>query len=87
MHVFFIDYLCCLLNLGHFSRTQIFRVVVWRRANKVGVNVQVTPSADCEEAVFGLVLRYEYTNTVTTISDSRTVVLNIPVLINAGKVV
>ncbi|XP_076042755.1 dynactin subunit 4-like [Oratosquilla oratoria] len=62
------------------------QVVAWRRANKVGVNLQVTPHPDASEVRIGFVLRYDYTNTVATASESRTITLNIPMVISAGTV-
>nr|XP_053641555.1 dynactin subunit 4-like [Cherax quadricarinatus] len=61
-------------------------VVAWRRANKVGVNLLVTPKPDVERAKVGFVLRYDYTNTVATATESRTVTLNIPVMVDVGPV-
>ncbi|CAL4082398.1 unnamed protein product [Meganyctiphanes norvegica] len=61
-------------------------VVAWRRANKVGVNLMVTPHQGAKGAKVGFVLRYDYTNTVATATESRTVTLNIPVIINVGAV-
>ncbi|XP_042203259.1 dynactin subunit 4-like [Homarus americanus] len=61
-------------------------VVAWRRANKVGINLLVTPKANVSRAKVGFVLRYDYTNTVATASESRTVTLNIPVMVDVGTV-
>ncbi|XP_037776028.1 dynactin subunit 4-like [Penaeus monodon] len=62
------------------------QVVAWRRANKVGVNLLVTPQSGAKRAIVGFVLRYEYTNTVATATESRTVTLNIPVMVDVGPV-
>ena len=63
------------------------QVVAWRRVNKVGVNLLVTPHIGVKHANIGFIMRYEYTNTVAaTASESRTVTLNIPVIVNAGPV-
>ncbi|XP_066959079.1 dynactin subunit 4 isoform X2 [Macrobrachium rosenbergii] len=62
------------------------QVVAWRRANKVGVNLLVTPKKDTERAVVGFILRYDYTNTVATATESRTVTLNMPVVVDVGPV-
>ena len=62
-----------------------YSVVLWRRANKVGVQILVTPHEGAEKVTFGLMLRYDYTNTVATASENRTVTLNMPILINAGS--
>ncbi|XP_068222364.1 dynactin subunit 4-like [Palaemon carinicauda] len=62
------------------------QVVAWRRANKVGVNLLVTPRADAARAVVGFILRYDYTNTVATATESRTVTLNMPVIVDVGPV-
>lgn len=61
-------------------------MVAWRRANKVGVNLLVTPKPEATNAKVGFVLRYDYTNTVATATESRTVTLNIPVIIDVGPV-
>lgn len=61
-------------------------MVAWRRANKVGVNLLVTPHSGAKRAMVGFVLRYEYTNTVATATESRTVTLNIPVMVDVGPV-
>ena len=63
-----------------------FSVVAWRRANKVGINLMVTPHQGAKRARVGFVLRYDYTNTVATATESRTVTLNIPVIIDIGAV-
>ena len=62
------------------------RVVAWRRANKVGVNLLVTPKPDATDVRVGFVLRYDYTNTVATATESRTVTLNIPVMVDVGSI-
>ncbi|KAK8403023.1 hypothetical protein O3P69_000925 [Scylla paramamosain] len=62
------------------------QVVAWRRANKVGVNLLVTPKPDATYVRVGFVLRYDYTNTVATATESRTVTLNIPVMVDVGPV-
>lgn len=62
------------------------QVVAWRRANKVGMNLVVTPKKDTKRASVGFVLRYDYTNTVATATESRTVTLNIPVILDVGPV-
>lgn len=61
-------------------------MVAWRRANKVGVNLLVTPKSEATFAKVGFVLRYDYTNTVATATESRTVTLNIPVIVDVGPV-
>lgn len=61
-------------------------MVAWRRANKVGVNLLVTPKPAVEQANVGFVLRYDYTNTVATAAESRTVTLNIPIMVDVGTV-
>lgn len=61
-------------------------MVAWRRSNKVGVNLLVTPKAKATHAKVGFILRYDYTNTVATATESRTVTLNIPVIVDAGPV-
>ncbi|MPC19596.1 Dynactin subunit 4 [Portunus trituberculatus] len=48
------------------------QVVAWRRANKVGVNLLVTPKPNATYVRVGFVLRYDYTNTVATATESRT---------------
>lgn len=63
-----------------------YRVVAWRRANKVGVNLLVTPKPDATYVRVGFVLRYDYTNTVATATESRTVTLNIPIMVDIGPV-
>lgn len=61
-------------------------VVAWRRANKVGVNLQVTVPVGIERGTVAFVLRYDYTNTVATATDQRSVTLSIPVLLDLGLV-
>ncbi|KAK7085882.1 Dynactin subunit 4 [Halocaridina rubra] len=63
------------------------QVVAWRRANKVGVNLMVKPKQGAQRASVGFVLRYDYTNTVATATESRTVTLNIPVVVDVGPIV
>uniref|UniRef100_A0A2P2I6C7 Dynactin subunit 4 n=1 Tax=Hirondellea gigas TaxID=1518452 RepID=A0A2P2I6C7_9CRUS len=100
------------------------QVVAWRRANKVGVNIYVTPEPHDDELHIGFVLRYDYTNTVIATNtgmsagsggsmslglsgptslgsgpgsgpnslsaptaESRTVTLNVPVVIRVGGVI
>lgn len=52
----------------------------------MGVNLLVTPQPGAARAKVGFVLRYDYTNTVATATESRTVTLNVPVVIDAGPV-
>ncbi|XP_018010190.1 dynactin subunit 4 [Hyalella azteca] len=97
------------------------QVVTWRRANKVGVTVCVTPEAVTDALYIGFLLRYDYTNNMISASsglssvgpvslgpsadlsslgsgppsgpssltpsvESRTVTLNVPVIIKLGAV-
>ncbi|KAK4290598.1 hypothetical protein Pmani_036523 [Petrolisthes manimaculis] len=62
------------------------QVVAWRRANKVGMNLLVTPHSDTTRVKIGLVLRYDYTNTVATATEARIVTLNVPIMIDVGPV-
>ena len=61
-------------------------MVAWRRANKVGVNLQVTVPVGEEKGTIAFVLRYDYTNTVAAATDQRSVTLSIPVLVDLGTV-
>lgn len=108
------------------------QVVAWRRANKVGVDIYVTPDPEEQDVHIGFMLRYDYTNTViattgigtssgpvslgpnlasgptsmgsgpssgpnsisgatslgslSTTAESRTVTLNVPVVVKVGRV-
>jgi len=62
-------------------------LVVWRKNNKVGLKLEVTPSSAGEQ-VIGLGIQYQYTNTVFALDtkEVHTATMRIPVFIALGSV-
>ncbi|KAF2349392.1 Dynactin subunit 4 [Trinorchestia longiramus] len=60
------------------------QVVTWRRANKVGVTVCVTPDVATDELYIGFLLRYDYTNTIISASSGLTVGGSMPLGLSTG---
>jgi len=62
-------------------------VVVWRKSNKVGLKLEVTPSTEGEQIV-GFGIQYQYTNTVFALDSSKevqTATMRIPVYLTLGS--
>jgi len=62
-------------------------VVVWRKSNKVGLKLEVTPSTEGEQIV-GFGIQYQYTNTVFALDSSKevqTATMRIPVFLTLGS--
>merc|ERR1712029_612132 len=62
-------------------------LVVWRKNNKVGLKLLVTPSSAGEQ-IIGLGIQYQYTNTVFALDtkEVHTATMRIPVFIALGSV-
>lgn len=62
-------------------------LVVWRKNNKVGLRLEVTPTGSGPQYV-GLGIQYQYTNTVFALDtkEVHTATMKIPVFINVGSV-
>jgi len=62
-------------------------VVVWRKSNKVGLMMGVTPSDGKGDVIVGFGIEYQYTNTVFALDNKelQTVIMKIPVFLNLGK--
>jgi len=62
-------------------------LVVWRKNNKVGLRMEVTPSASGKQ-IIGLGIQYQYTNTVFALDtkEVHTATMRMPVFITLGSV-
>jgi len=61
--------------------------VVWRKSNKVGLRLEITPS-DAGEQVVGFGIQYHYTNTVFALDSKEvhTATMRIPVFLTLGTI-
>jgi len=61
-------------------------IVVWRKSNKVGLMMGVTPKEGTDDIVVGFGIQYQYTNTVFALDNKelQTVIMRIPVFLNLG---
>ena len=67
------------------------RIVAWRKVNKVGIVARARIDADLvagDEVVTGFALRYEYTNTLTSLEQKEVARydITVPVYVVLGKV-
>jgi len=63
-------------------------VVMWRKSNKVGVQLKVRPE-QAEEVLVGFAIQYEYTNTIfahDSKKEVRTASITVPVFLNLGNI-
>jgi len=62
-------------------------LVVWRKSNKVGLRLEVTPTMAGEQVV-GFGIQYHYTNTVFALDSKEvhTATMRIPVFLNLGSI-
>lgn len=70
----------------------LYRLVVWRKANKAVIRLQVTPqvtdsNANGENVVAGFVLQHAYVNTLHVQKSSQTLDLRVKLFLNIGKLV
>jgi len=62
-------------------------LVVWRKSNKVGLRLEVTPTTGGEQVV-GFGIQYHYTNTVFALDSKEvhTATMRIPVFLSLGSI-